>query len=342
MSQLSNSTHSPPKARQNTKTSGTATQQLPRGKDDEREILFSDSSSDSELELIGAQEAAARQRKGDGQVAKDEKKEKSTLHDKDALDRLWNHEDDVDGGDYMLSNCDSDEEREDQNCLETSRPTHKYATNRKTNPVSEQADVLPKKKRKSSFGARGEAKRRAKGLPAHVEENKMDAFALDGIDTDDDEISRPTERKRSKKKKLRSSSEEERRDKRSKKRRSRPSALSSVFNPTSLESEKDHVYGSIDSEGSSEEENCENGKRRPFFSSSIRTNLNEDLSIRSSESSEGALRPKASSSKSKNHPLRRLAAGSRKSRFSVESNSKRAGGLMQLELKPVDRDDNYF
>ena len=224
-----------------------------------------------------------------------------------------------------------------------------------------------KKKRKSSFGGRAEAKRRNFDLPGTVGEDHFESFSLDTALSDDDYISGHGMRVKSHIPETNRQQEQGSiNNGRSKITQPNKKSQSSFFRPTNLETSDQHVYGTLDSssddDGEFEHEDWTKRKRRPALSqrrpgrgnsggasvdSSIRTGSQN--SHRNQHSTRGD-RARGSSTEKTLKKLVRVDKKKRKSSSSigvVASNNKKPGGLMQLEMKTVPRsswldDDDLF
>ena len=224
-----------------------------------------------------------------------------------------------------------------------------------------------KKKRKSSFGGRAEAKRRNFDLPGTVGEDHFESFSLDTALSDDDYISGHGMRVKSHIPETNRQQEQGSiNNGRSKITQPHKKSQSSVFRPTNLETSDQHVYGTLDSssddDGEFEHEDWTKRKRRPALSqrrpgrgnsggasvdSSIRTGSQN--SHRHQHSTRGD-RARGSSTEKTLKKLVRMDKKKRKRSSSigvVASNNKKPGGLMQLEMKTVPRsswldDDDLF
>ena len=182
-----------------------------------------------------------------------------------------------------------------------------------------------KKKRKSSFGARAEARRRNLALPTGVEESRLETLPLDmECLEDDDDISAFSGPRNN----VRGKDED--------------NVRSSVFDPSEIEPADNHVFGTMDS--SSDEDAGNAGKRQSVLSRgrlSRRSNASLDSSIRTySQGSNGTFSSSSPPSKHRGRPnrtskdsLRRLARMN--ACIGVAGNNRRPGGLMPLKLKPV-------
>ena len=205
-----------------------------------------------------------------------------------------------------------------------------------------------RKKRKSSYGARAEAKRRSDAIPSHVggRKSEMHAYRLDHDESDDDDLSRATSVDR----RAPEAKSQERSPSFSLKRRGKKAPpqnkaqpRQSVFNPSRLESASSNGYGQDAGDSSSgDEENDINGKRQCILGARgarnrmVREGSVADSSIRTADSSVASLsnehRGSTALNRMSNQHIKKQTSTTKKSRMSVEGNKRKPGGVMQLEL----------